>query len=457
MTTFISYSRVNSDFAVNIAKDLRSAGFDIWLDQFDIPTGARWDDELEKALDDCSIFLIILSPESSKSQNVRDEIGYAIDAGKHILPVLIKNCKIPLRLRRFQFVDFTDDSYKESLDQIKHLLGNTNELQKGDKDADGIDDDEDGQDSPNEVLNQDADSPLLARGTFSESSSFAAWKSQLPYIIAGVVVIALAFFFIGRFMAARSAAGGEATFVAPLPTSTSVPPTETETSVPTETNTPVEPTSTPIQLTDTPMPTITPVPPVALGEDWKAGCISSLWKAYPPTTTTEKGDGCLKEPVYAFVAENGDLDFLSERSGSGDAEIYGLFAPLPESGSVTFTVRLKNLENVDLLMGVFSEPDATKQGLLMTILSGDVNKRSIIQKDPLNYVTLQGTAPLNQGDGYSISFTFTSLSATGKVNPSVFSTNQVSLRSDQKWLFLGYKGLRGAYRIEGTFLNFQIK
>ncbi|HQV62974.1 MAG TPA: toll/interleukin-1 receptor domain-containing protein, partial [Anaerolineales bacterium] len=70
MTTFISYSRVNSDFAVNIAKDLRSAGFDIWLDQLDIPTGSRWDDELEKALDRCSTFLIVLSPESIKSQNV---------------------------------------------------------------------------------------------------------------------------------------------------------------------------------------------------------------------------------------------------------------------------------------------------------------------------------------------------------------------------------------------------
>ena len=128
MTTFISYSRANSDFAASIANDLRSAGFDMWLDQLDIPTGSRWDDELEKALDRCSTFLIILSPESIKSQNVKDEIGYAIDSGKHILPVLIKNCKIPARLRRFQFVDFTDDSYKKNLDQIKYLLGNTSEL-----------------------------------------------------------------------------------------------------------------------------------------------------------------------------------------------------------------------------------------------------------------------------------------------------------------------------------------
>jgi len=57
MTTFISYSRDNSDFAVRLARDLRAAGFDIWLDQLDIRTGARWDDEVEKALVNSTTFL----------------------------------------------------------------------------------------------------------------------------------------------------------------------------------------------------------------------------------------------------------------------------------------------------------------------------------------------------------------------------------------------------------------
>ena len=131
MTTFISYSRANSDFAVRLAKDLKAEGHDIWLDQLDIPTGSRWDDELEKALRTCSTFLIILSPESIKSQNVKDEIGYAIDKGKHILPLMIKQCEIPFRLRRFQYVDFTKedhDDYKERLRETKSLLSNTQEL-----------------------------------------------------------------------------------------------------------------------------------------------------------------------------------------------------------------------------------------------------------------------------------------------------------------------------------------
>lgn len=128
MTTFISYSRANSEFAVRFARDLRNAGFDIWLDQLDIPKGSRWDDEVGRALESSSTFLIVLSPQSITSQNVKDEIGYAIDEGKHILPILWQPCKIPFRLRRFQFVDFTNKSYLEGLAEIKLLLSNTKEL-----------------------------------------------------------------------------------------------------------------------------------------------------------------------------------------------------------------------------------------------------------------------------------------------------------------------------------------
>jgi hypothetical protein len=133
MTTFISYSRANSDFVVRLAKDLKAAGHAIWLDQLDIPKGARWDDELEKALRTCTTFLIILSPESIESQNVKDEIGYAIDSGKHILPIMLKQCEVPFRLRRFQYVDFTNDAhdeYDERFNETKSLLSNTAELPK---------------------------------------------------------------------------------------------------------------------------------------------------------------------------------------------------------------------------------------------------------------------------------------------------------------------------------------
>lgn len=122
--TFISYSRADSVFALQLARELKSSGFHIWLDQLDIPTGSRWDDEVEKALLECDVFMVILTPHSIASNNVKDEIGYAIDSNKRIMPVLLQNATVPFRLRRFQYVDFTGKSYEEGIESAKLLLKN---------------------------------------------------------------------------------------------------------------------------------------------------------------------------------------------------------------------------------------------------------------------------------------------------------------------------------------------
>jgi hypothetical protein len=122
LQTFISYSRVNKQFAIRLASELKSAGFCIWLDMFDIPTGARWDEAVEKALSSSQIFLFIMTPDSVTSENAKDEVGYAIDHGKHILPVLLEPCQIPLRVHRLQYVDFTQMSFEEGIESAKRLL-----------------------------------------------------------------------------------------------------------------------------------------------------------------------------------------------------------------------------------------------------------------------------------------------------------------------------------------------
>jgi formylglycine-generating enzyme required for sulfatase activity len=120
--TFISYSRSNQEFVVRLTKELRAEGFPVWLDILDIPAGSRWDREVEKALKESDIFMIILTQSSAESENVLDEIGYAIDHRKRIMPVLMEKCEIPLRLTRFQYVDFTNKNFEEGIAAAKDLL-----------------------------------------------------------------------------------------------------------------------------------------------------------------------------------------------------------------------------------------------------------------------------------------------------------------------------------------------
>jgi hypothetical protein len=122
LRAFISYSRADQQFAIRLTSELKTAGYSVWMDQFDIPTGARWDDEIEKALRESQIFLFIMTPASISSDNAKDEVGYAIDHDKYILPVLLEPCEVPFRLRRMQYVDFTRMSFDEGIKRAKELL-----------------------------------------------------------------------------------------------------------------------------------------------------------------------------------------------------------------------------------------------------------------------------------------------------------------------------------------------
>jgi len=106
---FFSYSRADSPFALTLAKDLREAGADIWIDQLDIPAGSHWDAAVEKALNSAAFVLVILTNSSTASTNVMDEVSFALESGKKIIPVLLEDCLPPFRLRRLQRIDFTSD------------------------------------------------------------------------------------------------------------------------------------------------------------------------------------------------------------------------------------------------------------------------------------------------------------------------------------------------------------
>jgi hypothetical protein len=104
---FICYSREDDEFVLNLATNLKSRGVPVWLDQWDIPGGADWDLTIDKALDDCAHFLIILSPTSVGSKEVRSELRTVIEANKPIVPILYRSCRIPRQLRLIQYIDFT--------------------------------------------------------------------------------------------------------------------------------------------------------------------------------------------------------------------------------------------------------------------------------------------------------------------------------------------------------------
>jgi WD40 repeat protein len=116
-TAFFSYSREDLEFALRLAKDLKKAWANVWMDKLDIRPGQLWEQKAEEALENCARLLVILSPASVGSRNVMAEVAFALDEQKEVIPVLYRDCRIPFRLRPFQYVDFRTD-YSESLDEL---------------------------------------------------------------------------------------------------------------------------------------------------------------------------------------------------------------------------------------------------------------------------------------------------------------------------------------------------
>lgn len=120
--TFFSYARVDTPFVLKLAKDLRDAGAELWLDQLDIKPGSHWDSAIEKALGSANRIIVVLSKDSVASNNVMDEVSFALENGKTVIPVLLNECAPPFRLKRLQRIDFTQD-YHTGLNYLLEALG----------------------------------------------------------------------------------------------------------------------------------------------------------------------------------------------------------------------------------------------------------------------------------------------------------------------------------------------
>jgi hypothetical protein len=118
---FFSYSRHDAPLVLKLAQELRTVGVDLWLDQLDIVGGQRWDRAVEEALSTCNGMIAVLSPESLASNNVMDEISYALESDKLVVPILLRTCTIPFRLRRVQHVNFIGD-YDRAFSQLLRAL-----------------------------------------------------------------------------------------------------------------------------------------------------------------------------------------------------------------------------------------------------------------------------------------------------------------------------------------------
>jgi len=102
---FISYSHKDKKYVEKLEKKLIDEGFDVWIDHR-IDYGSRWTKEIEKAIDTCAAYIVVMSKNSSESQWVERERIHAEKCRKPFFPLLLSG-EGWFSLNDIQFFDVT--------------------------------------------------------------------------------------------------------------------------------------------------------------------------------------------------------------------------------------------------------------------------------------------------------------------------------------------------------------
>jgi outer membrane protein OmpA-like peptidoglycan-associated protein len=92
---FISYSRKDRSMVEQLAAALEARGWSLWWDHR-IGAGNAFDRQIEQAIQESRLVVVVWSQRSIESDWVRAEASYALENNK-LLPILIDDAKLPLR------------------------------------------------------------------------------------------------------------------------------------------------------------------------------------------------------------------------------------------------------------------------------------------------------------------------------------------------------------------------
>ena len=95
---FVCYAHENADGVYPELQRLHDAGVRIWYDE-GVSPGARWSDELARALSGAALVLFFCTPQSAKSKHCQDEVSFALDEQRPLLVIQDGLVELPPGMR----------------------------------------------------------------------------------------------------------------------------------------------------------------------------------------------------------------------------------------------------------------------------------------------------------------------------------------------------------------------
>ncbi len=123
---FVSYSRRDSDFVGRLSAALDVRGKDVWVDTGSIADAEVFPQAIRTAIEGSDAFLFVITPEAVSSAYCEQEVGYAGELGKRIVPVLrqaVPDAEVPVQIRERNWIPFTDDTeFDSATDRVVQAL-----------------------------------------------------------------------------------------------------------------------------------------------------------------------------------------------------------------------------------------------------------------------------------------------------------------------------------------------
>jgi TIR domain/Domain of unknown function (DUF4062) len=127
-SVFIAYSHHDKQHARQIYRALRAAGFRVWLDEEDLLPGQMWHREVDRAIRNTDVILLLLSKATDlKRGYVAKEIDVATEmmtkkGGTIVIPVRVDDVEPPPRIKHLQWIDlFQPDGLERLTEAVESV------------------------------------------------------------------------------------------------------------------------------------------------------------------------------------------------------------------------------------------------------------------------------------------------------------------------------------------------
>lgn len=123
---FVGYSHQDSEWVRSwLVPKLEEAGLRVWIDVRELQLGVPWAVELERAITQSRVILVVLTPDYLSSQwaSFENVLVQTLDPAarqRRVIPLMLEPCELPLRIRMLTYADFTRSDQTDF--QLNRLL-----------------------------------------------------------------------------------------------------------------------------------------------------------------------------------------------------------------------------------------------------------------------------------------------------------------------------------------------